>query len=384
LTSNGKANRKALPRPELGDVSGTEYVAPKTDTEKSLARIWSNVLGVPEDKIGLKSDFFDLGGHSLLAIQIVNQIKKQTGKILPISVLFKYSNIEALNAFLNEGDTQKVSKSLVPIKPSGNKRPVYFIHGAGLNVMNFAELAMSLDKEQPVFGIQALGLGGKFPPVTTISEIAKIYVSEIMEHDPNGPYALAGYSLGGFIAIEMRKQFEALNKQVSVLAMIDTYADHTDNFFTLLPKKLDRHIRKWMALGISLIRNPNKTIREQRSIYLEDKQYRYDAIKLAKESGDREFYKLMKHIRATYYESQKKSKIEPFDGFLYLFRAVKCLHYTDDKVYLGWRKYALRGMKEFLIPGDHRTMFLKPNVEVFANALQEVLNTANSEAKKKK
>ena len=372
LTANGKIDKKSLPEFNAEEQIKDQYVAPRTESERLLVKIWEDVLKV--GNIGVTHDFFDLGGHSLLAVQIVNLIKKHTGKILPISVLFKYSNIESLNAFLNENDTEKVSKSLVPIKPSGNKAPVYFIHGVGLNVMNFADLAMYLHKEQPVFGIQALGLGGKFPPVTTISEIAKMYVSEIIEHDPIGPYALAGYSLGGFIATEMRKQFEVLNREVSVLAIIDTYADYTDDFFTMLPKKLDRHIKKWINLGFSFIRNPNKTIQKQRSIYLEDKQYRYDAIKLAKESGDKEFYKLMKHIRSTYYDSYRKSKMEPFDGFVYLFRATDCLHYTDDKVYLGWRKYALKGMKEFLIPGDHRTMLLKPNVEVFAKALQEVLD----------
>jgi thioesterase domain-containing protein len=97
---------------------------------------------------------------------------------------------------------------------------------------------------------------------------------------------------------------------------------------------------------------------------------------LAKESGDLEFYKLMKHIRETYYDTYRKSRMAPFNDFVYLFRATDCLHYTNDKVYLGWRKYALKGVKEFLIPGDHRTMMLKPNVEVFAKALQEVLDSS--------
>ena len=381
LTANGKINKKSLPEFDAEEQIKDQYLAPRTESERLLVKIWEDVLKV--GNIGITHDFFDLGGHSLLAVQIVNQIKKHTGKILPISVLFKYSNIESLNAFLNENDTEKVCKSLVPIKPSGSKTPLYFIHGVGLNVMNFAELAMSLDKEQPVFGVQALGLGGKFPPVTTISEIAKIYVTEIIEHNPDGPYALAGYSLGGFIATEMKKQFETLNKEVSVLAIIDTFADYTDDFFIMLPKKLKRHIRKWINLGFSFIQNPGKTIQKQRSIYLENKQYRYDAIKLAKESGDKEFYKLMKHIRETYYDSYRKSKMEPFNGFVYLFRATHCLHYTDDKVYLGWRKYALQGVKEYLIPGDHRTMLLKPNVEAFARALQDVLDKADAQVGKK-
>ena len=372
LTANGKIDKKSLPEFDAEEQIKDQYIAPRNESEKMLVKIWEDILKI--NNVGITHDFFDLGGHSLLAVQIVNQIKKKTGKIIPISVLFKYSTIESLNIFLNGNNAEKASKALVPIKPSGSKMPVYFIHGVGLNVMNFADLAMSLDKEQPVYGLQALGLGGKFPPVTSMSEIAKIYVSEIIEHDPVGPYAIAGYSLGGFIATEMQKQFELLNKEVKVLAVIDTYADYTDDFITMLPKKLKRHTKKWLNLGISFIRNPGKTIQKQRSIYLEDKQYRYDAIKLAKESGDKEFYNLMKHIRETYYRTYREADKTPFDGFLYLFRAQTCEHYTNDKLYLGWRKYALKGMKEFLIPGDHRTMMLKPNVEIFAKALQDVLD----------
>ena len=376
LTSNGKIDKKALPDFNAEEQIKEQYVAPRTESEKVLVKIWEDVLKV--DEIGVTHDFFDLGGHSLLAVQIVNQIKKKTGKILPISILFKYSNIESLNTYLTENSAEKETRALVPIKPTGTKMPMYFVHGVGLNVMNFADLALYLDKEQPVFGLQALGLGGKFPPINSMSEIAKIYVSEIIEHNPTGPYAIAGYSLGGFIAAEMRKQLELMNKEVKVLAIIDTYADHTDDFVFLFPKKMKRHLKKWLNRFVSFIGNPAKTIQQQRGIRLEDKQYRYDAIKLAKESGDKDYYKLMKNIRNIYYTAYQKSQLLPFNGFVYLFRANTCIHYTADKQYLGWRKYALKGVKEYEIPGDHRTMLLKPNVEEFARALQDVLDNSEN------
>jgi len=135
-----------------------------------------------------------------------------------------------------------------------------------------------------------------------------------------------------------------------------------------------RHLNKWANVLFSFVRNPNKTVQQQKSIYLEIKQYRYDAIKLAKESGDMEYYRLLKHIKEIYYSALRNSRMEPFNGFVYLFRATDCLHYTEDKQFLGWRKYALKGVKEYEIPGDHRTMLLKPNVEEFARILQEVLD----------
>jgi len=372
LTSNGKIDRKALPEFNAEEQIKEQYIAPRTDSEKLLVAIWEDVLKV--NNVGITHDFFDLGGHSLLAVQIVNQIKKKTGKVLPISILFKYSNIELLDAFLNGEETEREDKALIPIKPTGSKMPMYFVHGVGLNVMNFADVASALDEDQPLYGLQALGLGGKFHPMTDLSEIAKTYVSEIIEHNPTGPYAIGGYSLGGFIALEMRRQFELMNKEVKVLAIIDTNADHTDDFITLLPKKLKRHSMKWLKLLLNFATQPGKTIQAQKSIKMEDKAYRYDAIKIAKESGDKDYYNLMKNIRDNYYSAFRKSKIAPFNGFVYLFRAATCIHYTNDKQYLGWSKYALKGVKEIELPGDHRTMLLKPNADQFARALQAVLD----------
>ncbi len=374
LTSNGKIDRKALPEINTDGQIKEQYVAPKTDTQKVLVAIWEDVLKV--NNIGISHDFFDLGGHSLLAVQIVNQIKRKTGRVLPISLLFRYSTIEALDAYFNENGADKEVKSLIPIKPSGSKPPIYFIHGVGLNVMNFADTAAYLDAEQPVYGLQALGLGGEKPTLNTLADAAKIYVDEIIEHNPTGPYYIAGYSLGGFIALEMRKQFEARGKEIKVLAMIDTNADHTEAFLPLLPKKIKRRLSRYTHVVASFIRNPSNAIAEQKELNREEREYRYDAIKIAKESGDKEHYYYMRKLRDMYFAAFNKLKITPFNNVVYLFRAHTCLHYTNDKQYLGWKKYAQKGVKEYEISGDHRTMLLRPNAEAFAKALQQVLDNS--------
>jgi len=70
LNANGKVDRRALPVPDRGALrTGTDHVPPRTPTEKALAAIWSEVLGV--DQIGVHDRFFDLGGHSLLMIKVL-------------------------------------------------------------------------------------------------------------------------------------------------------------------------------------------------------------------------------------------------------------------------------------------------------------------------
>ena len=74
LTSSGKLNRRALPAPEIPDRNAElTGAAPRTPTEKLLAEIWRDVLGVSQ--IGIHENFFDLGGHSLLAVRLFAQIE---------------------------------------------------------------------------------------------------------------------------------------------------------------------------------------------------------------------------------------------------------------------------------------------------------------------
>ena len=75
LTSNGKVDRKALPDPEGTGLQQGAYVAPRTEIEKQLVRIWSEVLRAKQEDIGLESDFFALGGDSIKAIQIVARLR---------------------------------------------------------------------------------------------------------------------------------------------------------------------------------------------------------------------------------------------------------------------------------------------------------------------
>ncbi|OXB20714.1 hypothetical protein B0A71_06650, partial [Flavobacterium tructae] len=98
LTSNGKLDKKALPDPDGSDLSSTEYVAPRNETEEQLAAIWQNLLGV--EQIGIHDNFFELGGHSLLATRLVSMIRKELIIEVSIREVFEHATISDLAAHI--------------------------------------------------------------------------------------------------------------------------------------------------------------------------------------------------------------------------------------------------------------------------------------------
>jgi hypothetical protein len=94
LTVNGKVDRAALPAPQSRPEEMGEYVAPRTDLERTLAEIWAQVLRV--DQVGRHDNFFELGGHSLLAAQVAARVASSISVEVSMRVLFEFPTVELL------------------------------------------------------------------------------------------------------------------------------------------------------------------------------------------------------------------------------------------------------------------------------------------------
>ncbi|MCA9970366.1 MAG: hypothetical protein KC425_09125, partial [Anaerolineales bacterium] len=101
LTPNGKVNRRALPAPEGGRPAlESEYVAPQTEVEQTIAALWKEALKV--EQVGVNDNFFELGGHSLLLAQVHSRLQQQLQIELPIISLFQHPTISALAKHLSQ------------------------------------------------------------------------------------------------------------------------------------------------------------------------------------------------------------------------------------------------------------------------------------------
>ncbi|MBK9049054.1 MAG: amino acid adenylation domain-containing protein [Bacteroidetes bacterium] len=223
LTVNGKIDRKSLPAPDVTHVkSSVGYEEPKTSMEEVLANIWCRVLGL--DKVGRNDNFFELGGHSIIGVKMFNEVEKQLGIKVQLSVIFRSPTIAELAEILNGEAGSRSWSCLVPLKDSGTKRPLFCIHMHNGNVHRWRVLVKHMDADQPVYAIQPKGLDDRQQPHTTIEEMAAHYISVIKEIQPSGPYNLIGLCFSGMVVFEMAAMLLARGEKIEFLAMVNNYA----------------------------------------------------------------------------------------------------------------------------------------------------------------
>ncbi|MEO1373522.1 MAG: thioesterase domain-containing protein [Cyanobacteria bacterium J06635_10] len=132
------------------------------------------------------------------------------------------SKIQASNQqTIIKESTEKKLLSVVPVKPSGCKRPFFYIHGLGGHGSN-PTLAKYIDSNRPFYGLQAIGLDGQNSLYTRIEDMVAHYIQEIKIVQPQDPYLLGGRCIGGNIAFEIARELKKHGEQVSVVTMSDT------------------------------------------------------------------------------------------------------------------------------------------------------------------
>lgn len=375
VSSNGKIDRNALPEPQF-NLPSKHYTSPLTSTEKFLVEIWNKYLG--SENVGTTDNFFALGGHSKVAVQIMVELEKRIGKVIPISSLFEYPTIQKLARLLDNYDLNCNWKSLVPIKTSGTRVPLYIVHGIGLNVLIFYDLVKCLDDDQPVFGLQSRGLDGSNQAICSIDEVASYYVAEMLVQNPYGPYVIAGYSMGGLIALEMAKQIQQSGREVHKLILIDTNVPITygSNILSKLLRKITRQFYKAIFITKSFVNEPIETLRYQQLVLkAKIQEFRGITPTLVKGSSEINPVNIMETMSLSLEKAASQYVVRPYAGSIILYKALKRIYYVDDRKYLGWKKFALKGLTVRDVPGDHRDMLLEPNVREFAKLLQTDLNS---------
>jgi amino acid adenylation domain-containing protein len=231
LTRNGKVDRKALPTPDraaAGAAGGAQpgVPGPRDLLELEMVRLWEEVLGVRP--VGIRDDFFALGGHSLLAVQLTARLGRHLGREIPLAALLGHPTVEALASVLRRQEpegAQPLRRTPLVELAAGSGRPLFLVHPIGGEILAYVHLARLL-AAPPAGGraIYGLQVPDREEPWQTIEEMATGYLRSIREVQPEGPYTLGGWSMGGVVAFEMARQLESAGEGVDLVALIDSFA----------------------------------------------------------------------------------------------------------------------------------------------------------------
>ena len=374
-------------RPDLD----TDYIAPRTDVERSLVGFWQELLGVAQ--VGVEDSFFDLGGHSLIAVRLFAMVKKAFRVDFPISVLFEAPTIARCAALIAEqigetvdaaGDAAKPAPvarrftHLVPMHQGdvSQKQPFFLVAGMFGNVLNLRHLAQLLGGDRPFYGLQARGLYGDAAPHATLPEAATDYIAELRQVQPDGPYMLGGFSGGGLTAWEMARQLEAAGEIVSVLVLLDTP----------LPMRpsLTRADKAMIKLAELRARGPGYLLDWARSRWAWEMQKRQG---FAADNEPAQFHNAA--IEAAFRAALPGYQMEIRSGATVLVRPPLDRHWkvTGGNWVSAAKEYVFADndltrfapqLQVIEVPGDHDSMVLEPNVRVMAARLRRVIEAAES------
>jgi len=354
LTPNGKVDRRALPEPQVSAAASDASAAPRNEAEKKMARLWAQVLG--REAVGVRDNFFDLGGHSLLALRLTGRIEKEFGRKLTLTALIQAPTVEQMVRLVEATDERW--SPLVALQPSGEKPPLFFVHGLGGTVMRFHALARNMPRQQPFLCFQAQGIDGNLPVLDQVEPMADLYCQHMRQAQPEGPYYLGGYSFGGLVALEMARRLVAAGQQIGLLALVDTYLVGQQSNSSLLSRFFSLSTEQKLAY-----------IKKRATRYGRGIKRRVDALSLPAP---------VKAVREACAVAEQKYRPSVFSGAVTLFRASEKALRGLENGNNGWKHYAAGGFEVLEIDGDHGNILNEPNVRQLAAAICARLDQARA------
>jgi FkbH-like protein len=363
---------------------------PRTDLERSIVGIWEKVLKI--SPVGIHDNYFDLGGDSLAAVRIFVQLEAVYNQQFPLVTLFEAPTVAKLAAVIQDDGWKPHWESLVPIKTSGSRPPFYCVHGVGGNILEFMDLSRYMHPEQPLYGVQSIGLkGDRERPNLTVQEMAAHYIQEVQEFQPKGPYYLGGSSFGGLVAYEMARQLTFAGQEVRLVALFDTHGPGYPKFVgarTLVKKKIDR-LKYRVQLHWS---NYRSTEPNQRLNYIWTKAQRWKKA-IAFRMGQRVkntyqsahiriqesfFPKAIRQVKETGHWAAADYVPGEYCGRVTLFRATEQPPGVVPDRMLGWASLVKGGLEIYDTPGHHGTLTRDPRARALAQQLEDTLMKAQS------
>ncbi|UAY98444.1 alpha/beta fold hydrolase [Dickeya dadantii] len=264
---------------------------------------------------------------------------------------------------------------------SPSRLPLFCIPGAGASAFSLLELALSLPASLPVHALEAPGLAdARIAPYNSVESYARAYTQKIRQTQAHGPYHLLGHSFGGWIAFEIALQLQEHGESVANLMLIDSEAPDPKG---RPPKSVDR-----VETLMKLIEIYNMTLDQPLGLVREDfkgrdadaqLQFLFAVLKGAGLFPENAQITLLQGI-VQVMQANLNSSYTPrarFHGQVHLVSAMDSDRRERQGMESGWRKH-VEELGTLVVPGNHMTMLLRPNIESLADYLWLRLDTASN------
>ena len=375
-TPSGKIDRRRLTAPDAAGVGhDASFEPPQNGVEELIAGVWEEVLGLWG--VGRQANFFELGGHSLLATQMVFRLH-QLGFQLHVSDLFRNPTVETLAQHVTDGDGTEAplgAAVLLPMRRRGSRRPLILVHGADGSASAFSALTQALDAEQPILAFQGSPKALDSDVEPSLTALAEHYIELLRAEQPEGPYRLGGWSMGGLIALEMARRLQATD-EVESLILIDSSLYGSDE--PISPLVLMATIAR--ALGVDISAGADaldpETLDEEALLRRLADLCRQQGI--LPDTGDSDAaVHMLRRMYGTYRANtdvwSHYRPEEPYDGPVLYLAAENNVLLETAMPEAELAKTLATGPAVRRVNGDHFTMIRRPHVVRLAEALAEHL-----------
>jgi thioesterase domain-containing protein len=274
---------------------------------------------------------------------------------------------------------------LVPIHEQGDKPPLFLVHGLRGNVLTFYGLRHHIPADQPLYGIQADGLGTGRASLVSIPEMAEHYIKEMRTVQPHGPYFLGGFSAGGLVAYEMARQLHEAGERVPFLALFDSYVEAAGGYWMK-----SFYSKRAMRMSLLALKSSWHLIKTEGLLSVLRKKFQNLGVNI----------RIMVWMLLGNISGRQKSGaaahpqfLNPHEAFTRAIRVYSPLPYAGPAVSFrstsldpdtpdfseGWARFITGKLEHQEVYGGHEDIFREPHIARLADQIMDALEAAYQE-----
>jgi phthiocerol/phenolphthiocerol synthesis type-I polyketide synthase D len=353
-------------------VADPVLVPPRDAAERLVASAWQDVLDVP---VGVTHDF---GGDDEQAERITALVSSRSGHEFARATLFARPTIELMAKIVRDADRD--TGPVRVLRENGTWPPVFFFHPGGGDTAVFHQLVDLLEPAVTAYGFD------RIDETVTVEQRITRCLPELRRIQPTGPYRLAGWSFGGFLAYEMAQQLTAAGDRVEVLALIDPILPLPQETGLTDVELTERRFRRFGEfLETSYGKRIELPYEDLARLGDEEQADLLVATILAADIVDKRVSEaILTHQRRSFLDARllERYQPEPYRGRAVFYSAavpvpggLRDPRFDRTDPARGWDAVC-PDLEVVNVPGHHLALLDPPNVEVIARHLAGVLGRA--------